>query len=128
MMNLNFVPVVVDGVEVVNTTPHTITFGVGTEVKEVPSHCVVSARAVETKVAEKPGVDLVETRFEAIPEAKEMVEAIKKAFPKAIIVGSIIAAQAFPGDIVAMTPLPGYERVAPSEKRMDPHKFTIFPR
>lgn len=42
------------------------------------------------------------------------------------IVGSIIAAQAYPGEVVAMTPAPGYERVAPAEKRMNPHKFTIF--
>ena len=128
MMNLNFAPVDVDGVEVINTTPHSITFGVGTEVKEVPSHCVISARAGETKGAERPGLIFVETRFEATKEATVMVEAIKEAFPEAVIVGSIIAVHAFPGDVVAMTPLPGFERVAPAEKRMDPHKFTIFQR
>ena len=42
------------------------------------------------------------------------------------IVGSIIAAQAYPGDVVGMTPAPGYERVAPNEKRMSLDKFTVF--
>jgi len=41
-------------------------------------------------------------------------------------VGSIIAAQAYPGQVVAMTPTPGYERVPPAEKRMNPDKFNIF--
>jgi len=43
-----------------------------------------------------------------------------------VVIGSIIAAQAYPGKVFAMTPAPGYERVAPTEKRMNPDKFTVF--
>lgn len=42
------------------------------------------------------------------------------------VVGSIIAAQAYPGRVVAMTPVPGFERVSPAEKRMRCDKFTTF--
>lgn len=41
-------------------------------------------------------------------------------------VGSIIAAQAYPGQVVAMTPAPGFERVPPAEKLMSCEKFTTF--
>jgi hypothetical protein len=51
---------------------------------------------------------------------------LEQSAPKLIIVGSIIAAEAYPGEVVAMCPVPGYERVAPSEKRMRCDKFTIF--
>ena len=44
-----------------------------------------------------------------------------------MVVGSIIAAQAYPGLVVAMVPAPGYERRPPAEKRMRPDKFTIYP-
>ena len=43
-----------------------------------------------------------------------------------LIIGSIVAAQAYPGQVVAMTPAPGYERVPVDQKRMNPDKFTIF--
>ncbi len=42
------------------------------------------------------------------------------------IIGSIIAAKAFPGVVFGMTPAKGFERVAPAEKRMNPSKFTTF--
>ena len=66
------------------------------------------------------------TKFTGNDEGRAIIAAMKAANPDAVIVGSIIAAQAYPGEVVAMTPLPGYERVAPAEKRMNPHKFTTF--
>lgn len=122
----NFVPVNVDGVEVINTTPHTITFGVGDGTVKVPSHILVNAAAVETKVHEEGGVEFVNTTFLANDKNRDLVIALQEAFPGAVIVGSIIAAQAFPGKVVAMTPCSGFERVPPAEKRMNPKKFTTF--
>ena len=124
--SLNFEPVNVDGVEIVNTTPHPITFGVGKDLITVPTHVIVNAAPEETFVKEEKNAIFISTTFVKANDGIEIIAAIKKVFPNAIIVGSIIAAQAFPGDVVAMTPLPGFERVAPSEKRMNPHKFTIF--
>ena len=40
--------------------------------------------------------------------------------------GLIIAAQAYPGRVLGMCPAPGYERVAPAEKRMTAQKFTVY--
>ena len=118
--------VTVDGVGVVNTTPHPITFGVGDEIVSVPTSVLVNAKATETLARTEDGVEFVKTVFEGTPEGEEVISKILQECPEAVIVGSIVAAQAYPGKVFGMTPLPGYERVAPAEKRMNPHKFTTF--
>lgn len=118
--------VTIDGVEVVNTTPHPITFGVGEETISVPTSVLINAKATETLARTETGVDYVKTVFEGTSEGEEVIEKILQEYPGAVIVGSIVAAQAYPGKVFGMTPLPGYERVAPAEKRMNPHKFTTF--
>ena len=127
MATLVFKATIVDGVSIFNTTPHAINFGVGDEVKEVPTCGVlVNASSSEEVVKTEGGVEFVRTKFTGNDEGRAIIAAMKAANPDAVIVGSIIAAQAYPGEVVAMTPLPGYERVAPAEKRMNPHKFTTF--
>lgn len=74
----------------------------------------------------------VKTVFISTPEGTEAIRDIEDTFKgtecpdRLVIVGSIIAAQAYPGKVVGLCPVPGYERVAPSEKRMRCDKFTIF--
>ena len=119
-------PVNVDGVDIFNVTPHPITFGVGDEVIEVPTNMVISATTSEEVVTTKNSVEYVRTTFTGNDLGREQIAAIREACPDGVIVGSIIAAQAYPGEVVAMTPLPGFERVPPAEKRMNPHKFTTF--
>ena len=127
MANFEINPVTVDGVVIVNTTPHPLSFGVGDEIVSVPTSTLINASVEEMQVESKWGdVLLVETTFKGSPEGEEVIEAIHQKCPDAVIVGSIIAAQAYPGKVFGMTPLPGYERVAPAEKRMNPHKFTTF--
>lgn len=117
----------VDGVLLVNTTPHSITFEENGVPVSVPCATILNAKAVEESAGEFGGVSLVKTAFVGTPEGENLIQKIRKEAPNAVIVGSIIAAQAYPGKVFAMTPMPGYERVAPSEKRMNPHKFTTFP-
>lgn len=121
-----------NGVVIANTTPHPINIqDVNEELKVVPQCGVlVNARMEERSVDELcvqsvPCADAV---------GKEAIETIREAFAKSefrndklIIVGSMIAAQAYPGAVVAMTPVPGFERVPPAEKRMRCDKFTTFP-
>jgi len=115
----------------VNTTPHNITFKdpLSGDEFEVPcSGVVVNAKPSEVG-AESPfsSIGFVKTKFTASPEEAEKVEKIKRVFGSGVlIIGSIIAAQAFPGSVVAMTPHPEYIRVPPAEKRMNPRKFTVF--
>ena len=120
------VAAVVEGVLVVNTTPHEIYFEEGGKVVKVPCGPMINAKAVEEVAGTVNGVTLVRTAFQGTPEGEEVIARIKEEAPEAVIVGSIIAAQAFPGKVVGMTPMPGFERVPPAEKRMNPKKFTTF--
>lgn len=118
-----------NNVAIINTTPHSVTIQDtdGTPIT-VPSSVVLNAKAEEKQVSDL----FVKTVFVPTEEGKAIISEIKKAFKSQIgtgtlvIVGSMIAAQAYPEDVVAMTPVPGYERVKPAEKRMRCDKFTTF--
>ena len=128
---------VIDGKTVVNTTPHPLNFlNQEGETVVVPSSVapgertsswLVNAQAVEEKVSE----DLVRTAFIGTPEGEAILDAIEtwareEGHDNLRIIGSIIAAQAYPGRVLGMCPAPGYERVAPAEKRMTTQKFTVY--
>lgn len=137
MKNYMEMAAVVDGKTVVNTTPHAINFldkdgnlvVVPTSVPagERTSEFLVNARAVEQPV----GDDTVTTVFVGTPEGAAIIDdieawAAEEGIDNLRIIGSIIAAQAYPGRVLAMCPAPGYERVAPAEKRMTAQKFTVY--
>lgn len=116
-------------VVMVNTTPHPVTIqDVDGEIVSVPSSCLINAKPIEERVDYLH----VRTKFVGDDVGKQTIKDIKETFIASklhgtlIIVGSIIAAQAYPGEISALCPVPGYERVAPSEKRMRCDKFTTF--
>ncbi len=128
---------IIDNNVIVNTTPHPLNFlNEGGETVVVPSSVapgektspwVVNAQAVEEKIGE----DLVHTVFIGTPEGEAILDAIEtwareEGHDNLRIVGSIIAAQAYPGRVLGMCPAPGYERVAPAEKRMTTQKFTVY--
>ena len=118
-----------NNVAIINTTPHSVTIQDtdGTPIT-VPNSVILNAKAEERQVSDL----FVKTVFVPTEEVKAIISEIKKAFKSQIgtgtlvIVGSMIAAQAYPEDVVAMTPVPGYERVKPAEKRMRCDKFTTF--
>ncbi len=115
-----------NGVTIINTTPHPITFEDDGNLVFIPvSGILINAKVIETIV--KSGIPtLVKTSFVSSEEDEKKLQQIEKDFPGIIPIGSILAAQAFPGRVFAMTSMPGFERVAPAEKRMNPNKFTIF--
>lgn len=118
-----------DGMMYINTTPHPVNFSnpeTGDEFVVSSCGILINARSTEKEVGEKNGIKLVSTIFQADPVSETALKVLEEEHPGAIIIGSIIAAQAYPGRVLAMTPCPGYERVAPSEKRMNPKKFTTF--
>jgi len=115
-----------NGIKAINVTPHDLTFEENGEKITVPtSGIVINARAKEAVV--KNGTPtLVRTSFVSSEEDIKKLEELERDYPGIIPIGSIIAAQAFPGRVFGMTPMPGFERVHPSEKRMNPDKFTTF--
>ena len=118
-----------NGVCVLNTTPHPITMqDMDGKLVVVPTTVLINAKAEEKQVDDL----FVETVFTGTVEGAAIIREIEEAYQEAkcaarlVIVGSIIAAQAYPGKVVGLCPVPGYERVAPAEKRMRCDKFTVF--
>lgn len=112
-------------------TPHDVTLqDTGGTLKQVPQYGVlVNAKAVETQINDL----YVSTVFVGNETGRRTIADIKHWFTKnnrtgerLVILGSIIAAQAYSGDVVAMVPVPGYERVAPQEKRIQCDRFAVF--
>lgn len=121
-----------NGVVVVNTTPHPLTIqDVDGKLVQVPTcGIVINASAKENPVDEL----LIETKFVGDAEGRKAISDIRKWFSenygddnvRLVIVGSIIAAQAYPEQVCGVVPVPGYERVAPPEKRKRCDRFTVF--
>lgn len=122
-----------NGVIVVNTTPHPMSFlDANGEKVVIPTSVpagersgplVINAKAVETQV----GPYLVKTVFQPTPEGEAIIDAINAVYgseENVMVVGSMIAVNAFPGKVVGMTPVPGFERVPPQDKLMRCDKFT----
>lgn len=115
--------------KIINTTPHSITMqDENGNVYEVePCGVLVNARPVEEPAGTHPsGAELVRTSFVADAASEEALSKLEQENPGAVIIGSIIAAQAFPERVFGMVPAPGFERVPPAEKRMRDDKFTTF--
>ena len=120
-----------NGVVVVNTTPHAITF-------QNPEGNLVSVPICDLLInASASSVDVgklfCKTEFSGTDDGREIINAIETWFVETyhegetlVIIGSMIAAQAYPGQVFGMVAVPGYERVAPAEKRMRCDKFTTF--
>jgi len=115
----------IEGLRIINTTPHAINFlseKTGKEYQVEPCGFVLNATPEEQVVQETP-VTLVKTVFKPSQEGLDFLETLPEDI---IVIGSIIAAQAYPGRVFAMTPAKGFERVPPAEKRMNLFKYTIF--
>lgn len=121
-------PTEINGVQIINVTPHPITFDMDGKAVNVPvSGVIINAKALERNVSKQHNYELVTTVFVEDPQSEMDLSALEYHYPSALIVGSIIAAQAYPGArVVAMVPAVGYERVAPAEKRMRTDKFTVY--
>lgn len=100
--NFNFVTFS-NNVTVVNTTPHPVTIqDVNGSLISVPTSVLINAKAIEKQVSPL----FVKTEFVGTDEGREIISSIKESFNQnavagetLVIIGSIIAAQAYP-DII----------------------------
>lgn len=131
-MRFNFVKFE-NGVVLVNTTPHPIIIqDMNGNLLKVPTSELLNAKPIEVPYGDS-GL-FVTTEFVGSQEGEQLITDIRNEFVKTqdqndtlVIIGSIIAAQAYPGQVSGMVPVPGYERVAPDQKRMRCDKFTMYP-
>ena len=118
----------IDGVQIVNATPHEIRFLSANGETVTVEKCgkTLVARPVETAAGTYGAALLVRTVFEASAVGAAELDELEAAHPGAVIVGSIISAQAFPGRVFSLVPVPGTERSAPADKVYQPTKFNVF--
>ena len=98
-----------------------------------PSGINVSAKPVEEYYKNENGIEFVTLEFvpneENNRELKQLENKIDKTLDDDyIIIGSIIAAQAFPERVHAMIPVPTFERVSRDKKLVRSDKFTVYPK
>ena len=120
----NMVVTLPNGVRVINTTPHSVRFGLsdGSTVEVEPCGILVNATPREKVVRQIGGTTLVKTEFDADPNT---MLALSEFDDNVLFIGSLIAAQAYPY-VVALVACEGFERVPPDQKRMRVDKFTTF--
>lgn len=116
-------------VKIVNTTPHEIRFtddSLELDVTIEPS-ALVNAKAVTSSVESGiPGVLYQTTNFVPDELTEKVLKQFKETHQDVVIIGSLIAAQAYPGVVAAMVAHPTLMRVPPQEKRMLFDRFTIY--
>jgi hypothetical protein len=124
--NYNFVKD--EGQYFVNVCAHPLTVRKtnGEEFTIPPCGVILSATVEETVAKEKNGVTYVTPTFKPSEEGLKELKSIRDLFPDAIILGSVIAAQAYPGQVCAGIAVPGYERVPADQKRIRRDRFTVY--
>ena len=122
----NFVVKFSNGVCVFNTTPHPLNFLDGEENIVVPCSGVLINAKAENDETPEGCVTFCEPTFVGEEESELKLQELEKALPGVLIIGSVIAAQAYPGRVAAMIASPGFERKPPAEKRMSVSRFTKF--
>ena len=118
-----------NGVIVVNCTPHQITFEDVGQLITIPAESgyIINARVEET-VRKEGMIEFSTPKFIPCEEGYNIINRIHEECGKeTIIIGSILAAQSYPGLVYGMVPCVGYERVAPAEKHMRCDKFIVYP-
>lgn len=117
----------INGLTLVNATPHSINLQVGKGSVVVPAS---PKQIINASIKEIPVDDiLVKSTFVGNEDGERIINEIYSEFSdsdRVIIIGSLIAAQAYPGRVFGLVAVPGYERRPPAEKLMCSDKFVTF--
>jgi hypothetical protein len=118
-----------NGVTVVNVTPHDFVFYEDGWIEPitVPTDEVINAMPITENIKKGTGYHFVHVTYHKTDEGIEIIKEIRENHPDAVIVGSIIAAQAYPGEVVAPTPYKS-TRYDKSMRLVKPNRFTVFPK
>lgn len=115
-----------NGIVIVNVTPHELNFYCEEKGQFVtaPSEGIINAFARTTVFESEPTHDLVSVKFSEMREGRSEVNRLKQLYPDALIVGSVIAAQAYREDVVSTIPC----KVGKPGRYVKCNRFTVYPR
>lgn len=118
-----------NGVTIYNATPHDLHFEMEngetiTAPTDVVMHCqpkVTLEKAYEAYV-------LNSVEFLPTQDGYNLIKFVKDEYPDIVILGSLIAAQAYPGLVATAVPSQGGKRLRSYKvKTVRPDRFTIYP-
>lgn len=120
----------INGVKVVNTTPHAITLvdsSLSFQVSVPSSGALVNAK-VQTQDVDSniKGVTLNTPKFIADTTTLTILQQFKHDYPDVVVIGSILACQAYTGLVYGLIAHPDFQRVAPADKKMLYNSYTIY--
>jgi hypothetical protein len=112
-----------NGVKVLNCTPHPITFQeTDGSVVSIPVARVLNSATTHTIAGFSSkthcAVAICDTTASQNEEDLKWMKEFLSDNPEVFLVGSAFAVKAYPDMVYGMISVPGYERVAPAEKRM----------
>jgi len=108
-----------NGVRVINCTPHRLIFEDGSVVE--PSGKLLQAKMEEKRISDL----IVEVRVTPTPGGEAELQELEKSYPEAIILGSAISAQAYPGRVKMVCLTKARADVSQKICRID--KFSVYP-
>lgn len=106
------------------------------EIIDIPPCGVVAQATMKEERAftmSSNGIEFIQTYFKPKRESEQEIAELEDEYfyvsnARPILIGSIIAAQAYPERVFGMVSVPGYERVHPDEKLVRSDKFITFKR
>lgn len=114
--------------QIINTTQYTLIFEdkKGNRYKVTPQELIQAY--IEFFMAGENQHDIVlkKINYTSTSESIQTLQKMEKEYPDAIIVGHLIAAQAFPGRVFALCPIDGYEKVKNTDKIYKDWEFITF--
>jgi hypothetical protein len=117
------------GIVVYNMTPHPLRFWCGKEsgIVEVPSDGIINAMPIVRTVKNNGAYRLSTICYDYTTDGMMLIEEIRKNNKDALIVGSIITAQAYPEEVVAPVPLRSQRSIYLREGRLNrSDSFAVF--
>jgi hypothetical protein len=119
-----------NGITIFNATPHKLNFydPITEEVTVAKPDITINTKPVETVVKHWQGAKFVTVAYKPERNGGSLIKNILKSNPEMVIVGSVLAAMAYPGEVVASIPLKGGDRLKSktSSRRVYSDRFTTF--
>ena len=113
-----------------NATPHPLNFWdpITKEVTVAKPDIIINTRPVETVVERWKGAEFVTVAYQPEDSGTDLIRFIEAEHPNTLIVGSVLAAMAYPGEVVASIPLKGGDRLRSktASRRVCSDRFTTF--
>lgn len=119
-----------NGIAIFNATPHNLNFWnpKTRDVTVAKSDMTINTRPVETVQEKWNGAEFVTVEYYPDDNGLDLIKFIREEYPGVLIVGSVLSAMAYPGEVVASIPLKGGDRLRSktNSRRVCSDRFTTF--